>query len=754
MAAKISSPTTTQTIGSGGNFFAPVFIQPKLTVNSPGDIYEQEADAMADKVMRMNIPDTGTSFFKSSTSFLQRKHHGTDELEDYNLHRKEIASVQRKCAACEEEGKHVHRKENSNSEPQGSNELDSYVSTLSSSGQSLPESSRQFFEPRFGQDFSNVKIHTDSVAAKSAQSINALAYTTGNNIVFNQGQYSPNTESGQKLMAHELTHVVQQQQSYVQKKDDPTSGEKVDAKSNDYESTIESMTENMLHPEIAVAKWGFHFIEGIGESGLLGTMHQSVGAFKANLNSAGNIASFYFGINAGVPKGVAEDLYANIKGIIMLAAKIIESEFSFYTDPMGFFDSVKNDLLSLWEVIRTDPKILGKLAGDALAGKVNDGFVKKGPYDQGLALGEILGEIVTEIALLFIGVEEVSAVAKLAEGTEIGAKLINALNKSETLGKVAQILGTGKREAGIVNDANKAVKLEEAAKAAGEMEKLENSVGKVTMETEEMLKGNKALRKALLENEEAAKLLKLCNSPCYPGFATTEQIEHLSTIIKRADIHGINMQQKAVKEFLHNSPDAAALGERIEQLDEKLSNHILNKHRGEPTFDLEELTKTEKLRNTPGTVAGGNHLPAIGERNVGKWFKNLEKNGITTIPKQVAEKLKAKGNFKTFREFRETLWKFMAEDPVIRGEYERVAAEHGVVSDSVKEMEKGFAPFAEKAQTLRGPDGKVLGGTKSIKVQLNHQHALELMGNDAREVYDLDNLEIVSPLTHVKMTNP
>ncbi|ULT44688.1 DUF4157 domain-containing protein [Niabella defluvii] len=55
-----------------------------------------------------------------------------------------------------------------------------------------------------------MKIHTDSVAARSAQSINALAYTSGSNIVFNQNQYQPGTESGKRLLAHELTHVVQQ----------------------------------------------------------------------------------------------------------------------------------------------------------------------------------------------------------------------------------------------------------------------------------------------------------------------------------------------------------------------------------------------------------------------------------------------------------------------------------------------------------------------------------------------------------------
>jgi hypothetical protein len=171
-----------------GAFFRPV-IQAKFSVNEPGDHFEQEADAMADKVMRMAAPPINqNTFFKPSDNTLQRK-----------------------CQHCEEEEKHVHRKEENRNDVRGSNELDSYASSLNSSGHPMPESSRNFFEPRFGHDFSNVRLHTDSVAAKSAQSINALAYTTGNNIVFNSGQFSPESDGGKKLMAHELTHVIQQQ---------------------------------------------------------------------------------------------------------------------------------------------------------------------------------------------------------------------------------------------------------------------------------------------------------------------------------------------------------------------------------------------------------------------------------------------------------------------------------------------------------------------------------------------------------------
>jgi hypothetical protein len=164
------------------------FFQPKLTINQPNDVFEQEADEMADNVMRMPAPSFNDSaFFKPA-----------------------IRSVQRKCHDCEEEDKMLHRKESSYGEAERNNQLDSYVASLGSSGQHLPEASRTFFEPRFGYDFSNVRVHNDTVAAKSAQSINALAYTTGNNIVFNNGQFSPDSDSGKRLMAHELTHIVQQ----------------------------------------------------------------------------------------------------------------------------------------------------------------------------------------------------------------------------------------------------------------------------------------------------------------------------------------------------------------------------------------------------------------------------------------------------------------------------------------------------------------------------------------------------------------
>jgi len=87
---------------------------------------------------------------------------------------------------------------------------------LRSPGQTLDAATRVFMEPRFGRDFSHVRVHTDLSSAQSATAVNALAYTVGNHIVFATGQYAPGTPAGRTLLAHELTHTVQQRGGLAQ----------------------------------------------------------------------------------------------------------------------------------------------------------------------------------------------------------------------------------------------------------------------------------------------------------------------------------------------------------------------------------------------------------------------------------------------------------------------------------------------------------------------------------------------------------
>src|SRR5919106_6724501 len=84
---------------------------------------------------------------------------------------------------------------------------------LHSPGQPLDPGTRASMGPAFGHDFSSVRVHTDAPAAASAQAVNARAYTVGHNLVFGASQYNPDSQHGQRLLAHELTHIVQQSRS-------------------------------------------------------------------------------------------------------------------------------------------------------------------------------------------------------------------------------------------------------------------------------------------------------------------------------------------------------------------------------------------------------------------------------------------------------------------------------------------------------------------------------------------------------------
>jgi hypothetical protein len=81
---------------------------------------------------------------------------------------------------------------------------------LQAKATSLSENDRAFFEPRFGYDFGQARMYTDTQAAESARAVNARAFTVGRDVLFGIGQYTPGTSEGRRLMAHELTHVVQQ----------------------------------------------------------------------------------------------------------------------------------------------------------------------------------------------------------------------------------------------------------------------------------------------------------------------------------------------------------------------------------------------------------------------------------------------------------------------------------------------------------------------------------------------------------------
>jgi hypothetical protein len=199
-----------------GNRAVGRFLQAKLTVNQPGDKYEQEADRVADMVMRM--PESAAvKPLTGSPSKLQRKCAA-------------CASGGGLCPKCAEEEKMLQRKPlatlitpliqrqiSAGEISAVSPSVENQISVLRGSGQPLAHSVRAFFEPRFGVDFSQVRVYANSQAAGSARAANARAFTVGSDVVFGAGEYSPATTHGKRLLAHELAHTIQQKASGIQR---------------------------------------------------------------------------------------------------------------------------------------------------------------------------------------------------------------------------------------------------------------------------------------------------------------------------------------------------------------------------------------------------------------------------------------------------------------------------------------------------------------------------------------------------------
>jgi hypothetical protein len=205
----------------------PDVIQAKPKIGQPIDIYEQEANRVAEQVMRMPEPKVQRQadeeekeeeeliqpkpIAEQITPLVQRQVEEEEPIQPKFLSA-ESSTLQRQENEEEEEETIQPEAENSQSR-EFTPDLESRIQSLKGGGQPLLHSVRNFFEPRFGYDFSQVRIHTDTNAIQMNRELNAQAFTIGRNIFFGAGRYNPNTSSGKRLFAHELTHVVQQRQS-------------------------------------------------------------------------------------------------------------------------------------------------------------------------------------------------------------------------------------------------------------------------------------------------------------------------------------------------------------------------------------------------------------------------------------------------------------------------------------------------------------------------------------------------------------
>jgi peptidoglycan hydrolase-like protein with peptidoglycan-binding domain len=206
---------------------API-IQPKLIIGQPNDKYEQEADRVADEVMRMPEPEVQP---KPTLPLLsQGPSCGDEDMEGELIQTRPVAEeisplVQRQpeeeeeepIEALEEEEEPIMTKAISNRTQRANDSLHIRLNRSRGGGQPLPKTDRDFMETRFGVDFSNIRVHTNSNTIQMSRELNAQAFTHGRDIYFGPGKYSPGTSSGKRLLAHELTHAIHQTVGVAQK---------------------------------------------------------------------------------------------------------------------------------------------------------------------------------------------------------------------------------------------------------------------------------------------------------------------------------------------------------------------------------------------------------------------------------------------------------------------------------------------------------------------------------------------------------
>ena len=204
-----------------GRVSAAPFVQFKLTVGAAHDAYEQEADLVADQVM--SAPESQPPAHVSGQRLVQRADE-EEELQTQPLAGSIAPAVQRATAeadkdqttalvpqAVEEERKIIHtRRESTLDGFEAGDDIESRLNATRGSGAPLPAETREFMESRFGADFKDVRIHQDSTAAQLSRVVSAQAFTHGRDIYLGEGNEDLASSAGKRLLAHELTHTLQQ----------------------------------------------------------------------------------------------------------------------------------------------------------------------------------------------------------------------------------------------------------------------------------------------------------------------------------------------------------------------------------------------------------------------------------------------------------------------------------------------------------------------------------------------------------------
>jgi hypothetical protein len=343
--------------------------------------------------------------------------------------------------------------------------------------------------------------------------------------------------------------------------------------------------------------------------------------------------------------------------------------------------------------------------------------------------------------------QAVHAVKALARGAELAKVCEEA---AQTSGKVTKTA------------------LMDAAKPHAESSAVWEGINK---ETRDALQKNPTLVKTLEDNPLAAKALKLCVAPkrvlarvelCYRTFATKEQITRLETALRRAADNGLGVELPELQKAINRAKNPDQLSDTIEMIEKgidsrigagsnagPLAQHVSPAARGVkagehlPAASIDEgFYLTERLRHTPGNATGGETLPTV-TRLLEEGKEGQIPGQVGRIPRQIGEKMRAIGHYDDAADFRATFWRLVADDPVL-GAMESEANPNGWSASNITLMRAGRPPWVPVLDEAGNIRLDAAGEKVYARLELHHKQALK----DAGQIFDLDNIEIVSGWFH------
>jgi hypothetical protein len=373
-------------------------LQRKLAVNEPGDRYEQEADRVAEQVMRADAPplatpSTGRALFPPRP--LQRR----DSRQQPTLPPGvgpdiAVAGADRAAPPI------VHE-------------------VLRSPGEPLDARTRAFMEPRFGRSLEAIRIHGDTKSTESATAINARAYASGSHIVFGSGQHAPQTADGQRLIAHELAHVMQQTPAGAS------------ATSSAMPGVMRQSWFSSTYDEIKEAAYK-KLIDALRQQRIetVKLLRNRIPGLPVGMQSAANsivdvidvVLDMFVGLDLaiiGLVVGFSEGIVGLLVGIAKLVYGIIKLLVDLVLGVFDNFEHFKDDIDAIVQGFKRIPEGLKLIIGNWL-----ERYKKASPERQALMGGELVGQVEAFIATFAFAGAKAGQVPKLTIATQFEMKMV------------------------------------------------------------------------------------------------------------------------------------------------------------------------------------------------------------------------------------------------------------------------------------------------------------------------------------------